>query len=227
MNYTIYDLPTLPIEEQLYYAAGEGFDGGFTAGSARFLSPEPGGRSFVEIQYAYQVGEWDTPFVSWLMSKINGQLFRYKLFPTPQLCVRSIVAGAEAKNWNNQQTWNNRKKWQQFSGYMSAREECYAGSTRLVVNTGSFGRVLKHGHVIGHRDSAYMIDEISYNDNNNAATIMVNPPLRKTVADGDMILMRPNFVGNIINGAEIRQVYKASDVGNIQPGKIVLGEVIV
>lgn len=226
VSYRIFDMPELPVSGQVFYCAGSAVEGGFTSGGVSVFSPEPGGRGTLEIQYSYQIGEWDNPFISWLMSKINGQLLRYRLVPTPQLCVRSIITGtAEGVNWNNLKPWDNKEKWSNFEGALEADRSSLQGSIILYLDMGSYGKALKPGHVIGFKNSSYKIDEVSYQG--GIATVTITPPLRNEIKKKDRIQLRPYFVGRIINGDEIKQMYEASEVGNIKPGRIVLGEAIV
>lgn len=85
INYTIYDFPTLDVRSQLFHAPGQAFEGGFTSGGVRVSAPEPGGRAYLEMELSLQVNEWNSPFASWLMSKINGDIFRVPLVRTPQI----------------------------------------------------------------------------------------------------------------------------------------------
>lgn len=93
LEYKIWDFPVVPIEKQLFHVPGAVFEGGFTSGGARIQSAEPGGRSVLEVQVAFQVAEWDFPFSSWIMSKMNGQIFRVPLTKTPQLISNTALNG--------------------------------------------------------------------------------------------------------------------------------------
>lgn len=237
----VLDFPNLPIRSQLYYAGGSTYDGGFSTGGVRIGSPEPGGRSFLEIQLSLQVNEWNDPLVSWLMSKTNGDVFRVRLTNTPQVCpiVKSPwhnkgFAGFNLP-WDNDQNWDNNEPWDD-DYVLDVTNSPLAGTTgpiHVLNGTTSegapFGQVLKIGHVISFDgDTAYMVDKIQYNDAGTEFDIWVNPPLRRSLsADSAFLLLQPFFVGNITNGEEFRAAYEASNAGYIQPGRILLSEVIV
>ena len=80
------------------------------------------------------------------------------------------------------------------------------------------------GHVIGHSNETYLIDEINYVG--TIATMNVKPPLRRNVVVNDTAYFRPFFTGQISNGAEILQTYDAELNGLIQLPKIIFSEVI-
>jgi hypothetical protein len=223
----VWPFPTFPISKQLFAASGQAFEAGMTVGGVRMQSPEPGGRSMLEIQPSLQVGEWDYPMSSWLMSKINGDIFRIRLAPTPQIA--SLRSG-DGTPWRAgtiypDSPWSNFQNW---SGDLIAQYKTAAleGTNTVQINMSLLGRILQRGHVIGHRDNCYLVDDISYNDA-NVATLTVNPPFRKNVVVGDMVLFRPYFLGSISNGDEFRTTYDAENNGAIQVGRIRLSEVII
>lgn len=218
MSDSFITFPTLSIEKQVFSVPGAAVEGGFTAGGARITSPEPGGRSMLELQIAWQIFEWDYPEVSWLMSKINGIVFRVRLASTPQIC----SARLSSNPWSNQQPFSTGENWSGdlYGTYMNAALE---GSVVLKIDMSSYGPILKRGHVIGHSNNCYMVDTIKY-DANNIATFTVLPPLRKNVAIGDQALFRPYFLGTISNGENFRVTYDAGNVGMIQPGQITFSE---
>jgi hypothetical protein len=215
----IYNFPTFPIEKQLFYSPGAAVEGGFTSGGARITSPEPGGRSFLDIQPAWQITEWDFPISSWLMSKINGAVFHVRLAPTPQV----LSARSAPVRWQPDNLWSNDQPWQ---GDLSATYGASAleGTNQLVIDMAAIGPRLQSGHVIGHAYDAYLVDEINYSG--TVALITVSPPLRRDVAAGDNVLFRPYFTGSIANGDSIRAPYDAGNVGLIQMGSITFSEVI-
>jgi hypothetical protein len=226
INHKVWSFPTFPISKQLFVASGQAFDGGMTVGGIHMLSPEPGGRSMLEIQPSLQVSEWEFPLSSWLMSKINGDIFRVRLAPTPQVASKRSGGAPWAEGgiypespWSNQQNWSG----DDVALYKSVSLE---GTNVAYVDMSALGQILQCGHVIGHGDNCYKIDEVSY-DAFNVATITVKPPFRKSIAVGDIALLRPFFLGSIVNGEEMRATYDAENVGHIQIGRIRLNEVIL
>ena len=220
----VYDFPSFRISEQLFHVPGAAFDGGHTSGGARILSPEPGGYGFLEIRPSLQVNEWQNPLSSWLMSKINGEVFKVRLAPTPQVVGSSVnQAGVpwDAQTIYPESPWSNHQNWQ---GDVAAffTEEALEGTTTAVVDLSVVGQSLQPGHVIGHLATTYIVDEIEYDG--NLATITVKPPWRAKISEGDNAYLRPYFTGSIANGSEIRASYRASDRGAIQLNRIVLVE---
>ena len=230
--YKIWDFPSVPVKSQLFHVPGAVFDGGFTSGGARISSPEPGGRSVLEMQIALQVKEWSAPLSSWLMSKINGEIFRVRLTRTPQLLradALGITSGGGGVPWAaegfySESTWDNDELWADDVAFYTAGASL-EGSTSLVVDLSGFGSPLQPGHVIGHGESCYMINDID--QVGNVATLSITPPLRRPVNVGDLILTEPIFTGTIANGSEIRATYDASNNGHIQLNRIVFNEVVL
>lgn len=224
ISYKVWNFPTFPISKQLFHVPGAAIDGGLTSGGARITSSEPGGNAVLEIQPSLQFNERDYPLSSWLMSKINGEIFSIRLAPTPQVAsarVSGVPWGAETiypdSPWSNQENWSG----DLAATYLSAALE---GSNTLRIDMSEMGPVLRHGHVIGHMGNCYMVDDIVYNTA-GIATITTKPPLRKNVAIGDTVYFRPYFTGSISNGQEIRKTYDAENNGAIQLERIIFNEV--
>lgn len=236
IDHKIYDFPTLAVQSELFYAGGQAYDGGFTTGSARIMSPEPGGRSFLEVQLSLQVNEWDAPFTSWLMSKVNnGTVFRINLTKTPQLVgdaalgvTPDMLAGSpwEQTGLYPDNAWDNGQFWANDGIGFPVTIIALEGTTGLTIDTADLGEIIRHGHVIGVGDVSYMVDDIEYDSDTQTARITVNPPLRNDVTDEDMILLRPSFLGVVMNASEVRTAYERSNNGHIQPGRILFSEFI-
>lgn len=214
----IHAFPTFRIETQLFHTPGAGYDGGLTSGGAQFITPEPGGFSVLEMQPAIIDTEWTAPLVSWIMSKISGQIFRVRLAPSPQIAY-SRRRGMTAVPWDNGQTWSNQQSW---GGDFTARFAAAGlkGSLEIKIDLTGVGPIIGPGHVIGHDFDCYLIDEISYVG--DVGTAIVTSPLNRSIAVGDDCYLRPWFTGRISNGADIRAAYNS--MGHVRPGNIILQE---
>jgi hypothetical protein len=222
----IWGFPAFPISKQLFHVPGLAYEGGFTAGGARIMSPDVGGFAMLEIQPSMQTREWEYPFSSWLMSKCNGQILRVRMAPTPQvLSKRSLQSAYWDGDDDPELPWSNEEPWE---GDLAAVYSVVSlkGSLQVTVDMSVIGEFLRVGHVIGHKNACYMVDEIDY-DEDSVATIRVTPPLRDAVAINDPVYFRPWFTGVIANASEIRATYDAENVGYIQLGKIVLSEAVL
>jgi len=219
---TIYDFPTVPVSKQVFHAPGAAAEGGYTAGFVRMLSPEPGGRSVLEMQIALQVQEWDYPTTSWLMSMGNGEVFRVRLAPTPQV----LSAKSPSVTWEDGILWSGDVKW---SGDITATFAATAleGETTVIVDMSGWGDIARRGHVIGHMNNCYKIMAVSYDTATDQVTMTVKPPLRNNVAVNDSAYFRPYFLGTISNMESVRTTYDAENNGAIQIGKIVFAEAVV
>ena len=224
VDHKIWHFPKMAIQSQLFHVPGSYFDGGFTSGGARIMSPEPGGRSVLEVTLSLQVNEWNTPFSSWIMSKVNGEIFKIPLVETPQL-VRLGDRQPEYQPWDNDQFWDNNQPWDNDGAYLEASRQASEGETSLRVSMQSFGEVIRHGHVIGVGNHSYIVDNVEYE--NDVAILSLKPPLRKDVNVDDTVFLKPFFLGTIVNGSEIRNAYDASNAGAIQLNRIVFQEVVI
>lgn len=222
----IWTFPILPVSSQLFHVPGAAFDGGYTSGGARVISPEPGGRSVLETELALGTKEWKSPLISWLMSKINGEVFRVRMSKTPQIARfnQSDYFGQTGVLWDNNQKWENDQEWLQEL-VLRTNAPSLEGSKTIQINCTGAMNIFSHGHVIGHSNYTYLIEDIVYYT--NSAVITVVPPLRKAIANGDVVTSVPNFTGSISNGSEIRNAYERSNAGNIKLNKIVFQEVIL
>jgi hypothetical protein len=223
IEHRVWDFPDLPVSGQLFHVPGAAIDGGFTAGGMQVLSPEPGGRSVLELRLSMQRNEWVTPWASWLMSKINGDIFKIRLVFTPQL-----ISTQTGKQITQLPTYHNPV----FASDDTRRElvgqfgtVALEGTNVVQIDMTSFGQILRHGHLVGHEDNCYIVDDITYAG--MIATITLNPPLRKNVAIGDDAPFRPYFIGTIANGGEIRAAYDAANNGLIQLERIIFNEAIL
>lgn len=224
IEYNTRFFPNFKISKQLFYVPGISLDGGFTTGGARISAPDIGGFSGLQIQPSMSIGEWNFPSASWLMSKTNGQIFRIRLAPTPQ--VARIPYFGQPVPWDTGLLWSNDQMWQ---GDVSAQylTDALEGSNVLEIDMSLYGQVLQIGHVIGHKFDCYMIDDISYDNSNNVATLIVMPPLRRAVVAGDDVLFRPWFTGSIDSTNDFKTTYDSNMVGMIQLNMITLNEVIL
>lgn len=171
----IFDFPTVPVSKQIFHVPGGAIEGGYTSGAVRILSPEPGGRSVLEMQISMQINEWNSPWSSWIMSKGNGEVFRVRLAPTPQI----LSPRSASPDWSKGIRETDPRP---YNTDMVARFTAVAleGSTTLVVDMIGHGDRLRPGHVVGHGDITYMIDKVDFNYSTKQATLKVKPPVRKT-----------------------------------------------
>ena len=218
---TVWNFPDLPIRGQVFYVPGLVRQGGFTSGGAQFIEPEPGGFGQLDIELALQTNEWNSPDISWLMSKSNGQVLRVRLAPTPQIAWSSrkfasmppihdqITSGIVQPVWEN-------------DAVATFNASSLEGAVTVTVNLQRFGQILRAGHVIGHEFETYLVENVSYSG--TIAALIISPPLRRNVTTGDAMYFRPWFTGRILNGEEIRSMYQASDNGHVKIEKITMVE---
>lgn len=214
---TVYDWPAIVPVRQLFHAGGQAFDGGFTTGGAKILSPEPGGRAFLEVEFGYQKhGATDT-LISWAMSKIsNGNIFRVPVERTPQLLSAADLGLASDSGvpWAEEGAfssgpWDNDQNWAfEVGAYSSAA--ALEGTTSLTIDMGDLPAALRIGHVIGVGNGTHLVDDLEWDG--AIASITVDPPLRADVADGDYVTFRPRMLCVAENPENFRGLYEPADL---------------
>lgn len=224
----IYDWPSsVQPSRQIFHAGGQSLEGGFTSGSVRVLNPEPGGVSWLEMEFGYQDNAPADALVSWLMSKVsNGNVFRVPIAPSPQvisLPALGITGLFEdfGLPWDNGQPWDVGRNWQVEPGAI-ATEAALDGTMSLKMNMGNLSNGLRPGHVIGHNSMAYMIDDIEYSG--SIASITLMSPLRISVGVDDFINFRPKGLFTASNPDAFRGLYETADL--VKLGSIRLMEAI-
>ena len=216
----VYDWPNVIPSKQLFFSGGQAFEGGFTSGGAKILTPEPGGRSFLSVEFGYQKhGSTDTS-ISWLCSKIaNGSIFRVPIVKTPQLVSLpdlGITGAPElagvpwaAEGLIPAHPWDNGQNWAYEVGALAA-SIALEGAVTLTLDMGDLEPALRHGHVIGHGDVPYLVDDIEYDG--QIATITVDPPLRADLSAGSYITFRPTMLCVADNPENFRGLYEPADL---------------
>jgi len=231
LSYKVYDFPPILRGKQLFHAGGQAFDGGFTSGGARVLTPEPGGRGILNMEFAIQRNCPADPIVSWICSMIaNGNIFRIPISFTPQIVPLSDLGVSELSEgapWSEagmtpEGPWENGQNWAS-DVLVEAVATALAGTVTLVVDFGSLPLVLRLGHLIGHDDVTYLVEDIEYDG--TTATITVNPPLRNTVAQGDLVTFRPKMMAVARNPDSFRGLYEPADI--IRLGSVEFVEALI
>lgn len=222
----VYDWPSIVPVAQLFHEGGQAFEGGYTSGGVRMLSPEPGGFGWLDMEFGEQDNQEPDALVSWACSAIsNGRVFRIPLARSPQF-VRPVDLGISLSEsgvpWNNDQPWDNGQNWA-ASLTVVAAGAALEGVLTFTVDMGTYLPALRPGHVISHKDVAYKIDDIEYDG--QIATVTTFKPLRKAITSGDVINLRPIGTFSASNPESFRGLYRAADL--IRLGSVRFHEVIV
>lgn len=232
LSYKVYDFPPIWRGKQLFHAGGQAFDGGFTSGGARVLTPEPGGRGILNMEFTVQRNAPADPIVSWLCSMIaNGNIFRIPISFTPQIVPLPDLGLSASDNaglpWaaagmTPEGPWSNGQNWAS-DVLAETAATALAGTVMLVLDFGDLQPALRHGHLIGHDDVTYLVEDIEYDG--SVATITVNPPLRNTVAQGDLVTFRPKMLAVARNPDSFRGLYEPADI--IRLGSVEFVEALI
>lgn len=231
----IYDWPlTITPSAQVFHAPGQVFQGGFTGGGAETISPDPGGRAFLEMAFNTLPSDGDSRLASWLFTKVaNGALFRVPLYRSIQL-VRDqdlpVVPPefvADGLPWHDDAGgdlwWDGDFGWGLDSSVL-VLTGALEGQTQFTIDMGVLGRVLFQGHVIGYDSRAYMVDSIIYDDD-DVATVTVTPPMRTDFEPGEPVTFRPTMIGRVTNPESFKAMFELGKW--VKPGAVIFAESIV
>lgn len=227
----ILDWPaSIVANSQMFYAGGQGFDGGFTGGGYASILPEPGGRSFLEMTFNRTNDEVSGRLVSWLISRMrNGAVFRVPIRRTPQLArlvdlgLSALIAVEQSGlPWDEGQPWDSGEYWA-LDIVGTAPAAAAEGVTQIVVDLAGLNQGLSYGHLIGHKSVTYHIDDIAYAG--DVATITITPPLRNSVDAGDLITLRPCMLATALDPDSFKARFDAHR--HIRPGSIVMAEALL
>lgn len=225
---TVTDFPNLQISEQLFHVPGQAISGGFTTGGARVSSPEPGGYGVLELKPSLHVQEVNNPFHSWIMSAVNGEVFRVKLTQTPQLISDpSFIPSILTSPWDDGTPFDDQSFWDNSPRSFNSvfTEQSLNGSSRMVIASAGLGQLLKPGHLIGHGDHTYIVDKVEYIA--GEAELIVKPPVRSQINIGDPVEFTPYFTGSIRNASEIRSSFAIANNRHHELGTIIFDEVVL
>lgn len=225
---TVTDFPDLQISEQLFHVPGQAISGGFTTGGARISSPEPGGYGVLELKPSLHVREVNNPFHSWIMSAVNGEVFRVKLTQTPQLISDpSFIPSILTSPWDDGTPFDDGSFWDNSPRSFNSAftEQSLNGSSQMTIDASGLNGLLKPGHVIGHDDHAYIVIAVEYVGVN--ALLTVKPPVRSQINIGDPVEFTPYFTGSIRNANEIRSSFAIANNRHHELGTIIFDEVVL
>lgn len=209
----VFDWP-LPFWRGIFFAGGQAIDGGFTSAGVQVLSPEPGGRAYMDVAFR-TMAECDTLAAAWVASiGRNGAVWRVPVFNSTQL-VSPAALGVDAAwdtlgvPWAHDQPWSNGLGWA-FEPSAAVSAPAPDGAISVTVDTAGLGRVIERGHVVGFRSgekvSAHHVDLIDYSG--AAATLTISPPLRFDVAADARMSLRPKMLATIRDADGFRAMFE-------------------
>lgn len=209
MTITLSNFPSFPIRAQLFTVNSFARQGGFTLGGSRVYSPDPSGVARLHMTPSLIRDEPSAPLASWFMSNVSGEVMIVKLnSSTPQ-----IASAKTNVTWDNNQPWDNNQHWTSETVTESHIASDISDNTLHIV-TSELNIPLQKGHLIGHRNNCYLIDKITSIEDNNM-TVVVKPPLRSNVGQGDTLHLSPWFTGVVVNPDSIRDAYSAVNMGKV------------
>lgn len=213
---------------QTFYAPGQAVSGGLTAGGVPSVTREPGGWATLDYEFSALGGAYGPRLVSWLLSAVrNWRPFTIPIVISPQLVPATefgVAASLEWQGlpWDNDQPWSNGENWT-FSPVAKVATMALKGSTTLIVDMAILGDILRHGHVIGVGQNAYLVDDLD--TSGTSAVVTVSPPLRRSAFVGDLVRFRPWMTGVCTTPETFETLFDPG--GLVRPGSIRFTEVDV
>lgn len=219
---------------QVFYAPGQAFDGGYTSGGAETLSPEPGGRAYLDMAFNTLKSDQASRLASWIMSK-GSAIWRVPLFRSVQLVPQAdlllpapdpLVGVPWEDDAGDDLLWDGDIGWGPDYG-VNPTVAALEGAVTLTIDMSPYGQVLLPGHVIGYRERSYMVDAIVYSEDDGTAVVTVTPPLRTAVVLGDdnQVTFRPFMYARMLDPSSFRAMF---DQGRwVKPGNVAFAEVIL
>lgn len=185
--------------DQTFVAGGQAVSGGLTLGGAAVVNPEPGGRAVLAMAFpALFAADLAQTDASWTISRSqSGAVFRVRLCNSVQLVPTVALDVADTgQTWANGEPWANDENWR-ANPFALVASAASRGAAQIAVDLSVLGQVLQIGHVIGFflagYDFAHIVMDIDY-DADDLALVTIQPPLRRPVVEGDLMLFRPSML---------------------------------
>lgn len=165
---------------------------------------------------------------SWLMNQARGAVFRVPVFNTPQLAKDATIEANEAL-YGSGIPFSTGEPFStgygfSYDPFVTLVADVLAGNNTIVLDVSNHPTALKYGNVFGLGRSTYIIDEIDFEG--NLATIKCRPPFRRnyTVADDDLVTLRPKMLGQIAEPNKVIEKFNAAQM--VAVGEITLNEFV-
>ncbi|APX88642.1 hypothetical protein BV394_01940 [Brevirhabdus pacifica] len=197
---------------QVFRAGGRANEGGMTLGGINVVSPAPGGRGELHLEFGPFATTAANKAASWTISRMmNGAIMRIGLWNSVQLVPNSALGISNGLTWSNGQTWSSGAFWRSRPS-AAITAAAGRGTTTLTADLGTYGEIVEIGHVVGVKaggfEFAHMVEEISY-DASDVATMTVSPPLRRAVTTSDTLQFRPSMLVQCMNAREVMNNFQS------------------
>lgn len=212
---------------QLFTAGGSSVQGGLTLGGASVETPAIGGRASLSMQFTHLPRAANVD-ASWTYSRArNGSVFRIPIRCTDQLVSASDLNPPDTDGipWANVQPWANGENWDwNPTATVSA---ALKGTVQVTVDLSEYGQVIRIGHVVGFTVGAYDFAHIvmDIQSSGDDATLTLDPPLRRSISDGDSLRFRPSMLAVCRNPGDLAGMFEYGRY--TQPGAALFVEALV
>ncbi|GLQ36755.1 hypothetical protein GCM10007908_03750 [Rhizobium albus] len=186
----------------------------------------PGGRVQMSMEFAYWQRTVDIEAVSWLTSKLRGNIFRVPIPPSVQVA-RNADLGLASTDYLAGIPFDGDVFFDEGVGFdfeptLDTIGTALEGTTSVVIDETRWPGLLRYGKWIGIGFGAYHIADLDRSG--STVTVEIEPPLRRDVAAGEFVSLRPSLICQARDASSFASMFEPADL--IQPGSLVLTEVI-
>lgn len=227
MTEQIYDWPTAAMPRRVLFRSGGAVEEvSFSASSAEHFTPVVGGKSFLTLEYE-GLGAASLKIVSWLQDMLARRaLFRIPVKTKTYLASRADLGLDEVPDggmpWSGGQVWSSGNGWAN-PPLVSVAEPALEGALTVIVRMGPLRNSLAMGDVIGYFGGIHKIDRVSYAG--NVATLTLFTPLRRDLAAGEDLTLRPSLTGRCENPEPFMAMFQYGKW--VKPGSITFREALL
>jgi hypothetical protein len=186
----------------------------------------PGGRVQLSMEFNYWHETPDLEAISWLKSKLRGNLFRVPLGLTVQVA-RNRDLGLSDWAYRAGIPFDGDVFFDEGVGFafeptLETIGTALEGTTTIVIDETRWPGLLRYGKWIGIGFGAYHIADLDRSG--STVTVEIEPPLRRDVAAGEFVSLRPSLICQARDASSFASMFEPADL--IQPGSLVMTEVI-
>ena len=186
----------------------------------------PGARVHLSLEFGYRQRTVDLEAISWLTSKLRGNIFRVPIPPSVQVA-RNADLGLSDSAYRAGIPFDGDVFFDEGVGFefeptLETIGTALEGTTSVVINETRWPGLLRYGKWIGIGFGAYHIADLDRSS--STVTVEIEPPLRRDVAAGEFVSLRPSLICQARDASSFASMFEPADL--IQPGSLVLTEVI-
>lgn len=185
----------------------------------------PGGRVQLSMEFGYRQKTTDIEAVSWLVSKLRGNIFRVPIPKSVQVA-RYEDLGLAHGAYGKGIPFDEGVLFAEGVGFafdptLDTAGSALEGEMEIAIDETRWPGLLRYGKWIGIGFGAYHIADVVRVG--TTVTVTVEPPLLRDVAAGEFVSLRPSLICQAKDAASFASAFEPADL--IQPGSLVMTQV--